>query len=317
VRKYAYSLLVVLGFLIVTTTQFVASAQDRQKGIKSNPAWGAPSAAPAVIEGQGGGGSCGFTTLRFNELPQQPVNGLTFRGVRFGFTINGNSSLDARYNANGPGQGTFVQDPSLEGNAFGQLVLDFPTLTPTLSFGIARSVLAPLTPGATVALFGPGGVLIGTFPVNLAPAPGFAEGEFTYGGPTLVSRAVITFDTPAAAPRFAIDNLTYRAFDIVLQDDADSNEVLQFNSVTGDYQFFTCTPAFIVVGRGGAVGFGCNLWFGSGGGNKGGLASVNATVNTCTNQGAATIFALPGGPTFTINDSDITNNTCCAESASN
>lgn len=314
-RKFKYSLLLALGFLIFTTTQYAASSQGKQTGAKPQHVWGSgPSSAPTGIEGvEPGGGSCGFTTLRFNELPTQPVSGLTFRGVQFGFFIGGNQSFDAFYNASGPGQGTFVQDPSLEGNALGQLVLDFPVPTPTLSFGIARSTTLPLTPGAIVDLFGPGGVFIGSFPVNLVPSPLFAEAQFSYTGPPPVSRAIITFPSPAAATRFAIDNLTYQAFDIVLQDDADPNEIFQFNSITGDYQFLNCDTGTVLDGRGGIVRFGCNIALGDGGGNKGGPLQVSALVNTCTSQGSATVRILATGQTFDISDNDTTDNTCCDE----
>ena len=324
-RKFKYTLLVAIGLLFFAATQYASSPQERQKahkahkGLKSQRiarVWGSGPAAATGTEGiQPELGSCGSTTLRFDELPFQPVNGLQFRGVNFFFTVNGVSSTDAFYNASGPGIQTFVQDPSLVGNAAGQLVLDFPALTPTLSFGIARNTFVPLTPGATVTLFDAVGGIIGTFPVNLAPTfpGGFSEGQFNYGGPTPVRRAVITFNSPGAADRFALDNLSYRAFTIVLQDDTNPNLVLQINPVTGDYEFTDCSTGLIVFGRGGAAtNFGCFLVFGAGGGNKGGPAQVSAQINTCANTGAATV-RLNNGTTFNITDSDITNNTCCEE----
>ncbi len=315
-RRFKYSLLVALGFLIFTTTQFSASTQDRQMGVRPLREWGTgPGSAAGGIEGvEPGLGSCGFTTLQFNELPTQPVNGLQIRGVQFFFSIGGVASLDAVYNGSGPGIQTFVQDPSLEGNAEGVLTLEFPALTPTLSFGLARNTFLPLTPGATVILFDAGGNPFASIPLNLAPTfpGGFSEGFFNYGGPTPVRRAIITFTNAALAPRFALDNLTYRAFDIILQDDEDSNEILQINSITGHYQFLNCSTGLVVEGRGGAVRFGCNFSFGSGGGNKGGPATVSASVNTCTNQGSATVI-LNNGTTFNINDSNILDNTCCEE----
>ena len=77
-KRFKYSLLIAIGFLIFTATQFTASTQDRQMGAKSVREWGSgPGSAPRGIEGvEPGLGSCGFTTLRFDELPFQPVNGL-------------------------------------------------------------------------------------------------------------------------------------------------------------------------------------------------------------------------------------------------
>ncbi|MHC4171059.1 MAG: hypothetical protein ACYSWQ_29315, partial [Planctomycetota bacterium] len=49
-------------------------------------------------------------TLEFDELPYQSVDGLSYNGVTFGFSISGNPSTDAHYNAIGPGMLTYVQD---------------------------------------------------------------------------------------------------------------------------------------------------------------------------------------------------------------
>lgn len=56
----------------------------------------------------------GLTIIRFNELPPQPANGVSFAGVTFGFT-GGAATFDA---SNG-GQLTYVQDPTLEGDTTG------------------------------------------------------------------------------------------------------------------------------------------------------------------------------------------------------
>ena len=48
------------------------------------------------------GASAQVTTLTFEELPLQQVDGLSFMGGTFGFTVNGLPSADARYNSSGP-----------------------------------------------------------------------------------------------------------------------------------------------------------------------------------------------------------------------
>lgn len=147
-------------------------------------------------------------TLTFNELPTQPVDGLSYMGVTFGFTVGGSPSLDARYNAGGPGSIIFVQDPSLEGAAAGILTLDFaPLPTDVLRFGVALNSALPLTPGFTVELFDKNLVSLGVTPVNTLPLVSFTEGAFTYAGPA-IRRAVIDFNETGAT-RFALDNLTF------------------------------------------------------------------------------------------------------------
>src|SRR5262249_3375462 len=74
--------------------------------------------------------------LTFDELPFQPVDGLSYKGVTFGFTVNGQPSTDANYHSFGPGKLTYVQDPSLEGNTLGTLTLTFAKPTTVLQFGL-------------------------------------------------------------------------------------------------------------------------------------------------------------------------------------
>jgi len=104
--------------------------------------------------------------LVFDELPFQPVNGVSILGVTFGFTIDGVPSTDANYNSGGPGQITYVQDPSLEGNASGILILDFDVPTPLVQFGVALSALGSFDPGCSVELFDPDQKSLGVFDVG-------------------------------------------------------------------------------------------------------------------------------------------------------
>lgn len=165
-----------------------------------------------------------FTTcagLDFGELPFQAVNGLSFAGVGFTFTVGGLPSTDANYNSGGPGTITYVQVPALEGASAGTLRLDFSLPTRVLSFGVARNTVVPLTPGFTVQVFDSSLMLIGTFPVNTTPLVTFSEGQFIYPGSTAIKRAVVTFNSPGTGARFALDNLSYQA--LVLQDEGNGN----------------------------------------------------------------------------------------------
>jgi len=146
--------------------------------------------------------------LTFDELPFQPVDGLSYRGVTFNFTVGGVPSLDANYNSGGPGQLVFVQDPSLEGNATGVLTLTFDEPTNVLAFGAALSSGGTLRTGFAVELFAPDGHSRSITAVRTRSLRGFTEGRFSYAG-LAVKRAVIRFN-PYVAPRFAFDNLSYQ-----------------------------------------------------------------------------------------------------------
>lgn len=149
--------------------------------------------------------------LTFDELPFQPVDRLSFRGVTFNFTVGSSPSLDANYNSGGPGQLVFVQDPSLEGNATGVLTLTFNEPTNVLAFGAALARGGTLRTGFTVELFAPDGHSRSITAVRTRSLRGFTEGRFSYTG-LAVKRAVIQFNL-YVAPRFAFDNLSYQGTD--------------------------------------------------------------------------------------------------------
>jgi hypothetical protein len=145
-------------------------------------------------------------TLTFDELPTQPVDGLSYMGVTFGFKVDWVPSTDAVYNGIGPGNLTYLQDPTLEGTTAGVLTLDFANPTDTLEFGIALNSYNAVSPAYVVKLYDSSGTPIGTFTGDTSPLVLWSEGQFTYSG-TMVRRAVIGFNDQAAN-RFAIDNLT-------------------------------------------------------------------------------------------------------------
>jgi len=145
-------------------------------------------------------------TLTFDELPTQPVNGLTYQGVTFGFTVGGNYSTDAVYAGIGPGSITYLQDPTLEGNSAGILTLDFAQPTSLLQFGVALNTFSPVTAAYSVQLFDASLSLLGAFSENTYPVVLWSEDLFSYSG-TAIGRAVLAFNAQAGS-RFAVDNLS-------------------------------------------------------------------------------------------------------------
>ncbi len=149
-----------------------------------------------------------LTTLTFDELPFQPVDGLSFQGVNFSFEIGGVPSSDAHYNSFGPGWVTHVQDPSLEGSAFGTLSLEFDKPTTIIEFGVTQSCGGPSIPDAvTVTLHRLGkGFVRETVDLTLDPLVSFVEGQYAYRGPAAKTMVV---DFTDSCGRFAFDNLVY------------------------------------------------------------------------------------------------------------
>lgn len=153
-----------------------------------------------------GAANAAVTLLTFDELPIQPVDGLSYMGITFGFTVDGNPSTDAIYNGIGPGTLTYLQDPSLEGTTAGILTLDFADPVYQLEFGVALNSYNAVTMAYAVRLYDPSYQLIDAYFNNTSPLVLWSEGLFTYSG-TQVSRAIIGFNEQAAN-RFALDNLT-------------------------------------------------------------------------------------------------------------
>lgn len=98
-------------------------------------------------------------------------------------------------------------------------------------------------------------------------------------------------------------------FDFCLQDDK-SGRTFQLNSSSGDYQFDSC-DGVTLAGTAAAVRKGCRLTIQGNGPDRG----VFAQVSTCSNTGNASIQIPSQGTTYSITDSNITNNACsCAGS---
>lgn len=149
------------------------------------------------------------TVLTFDEVPFQPVDGLTVKDVTFDFKIDGTDSTEAFYHSFGPGTLDYIEDPSLTGDSTGILTMDFAAPTDVLQFAVALNTADDLTPGFTVELFDETLQSLGANSVDTTSVTGvigFSEGVFAHSG-TPVLRAVVDFaDAPGS---FALDNLTH------------------------------------------------------------------------------------------------------------
>lgn len=104
---------------------------------------------------------------------------------------------------------------------------------------------------------------------------------------------------------FALARYDGTNFDLCLQDDSNGN-LLQFNSQTGDYQFFDCRKGLMLTGRGSVRIHACKIEFSASKPDH----SITALANSCTKAGSASVKLLPSGRVLTISDRDMTNNTC-------
>ena len=123
----------------------------------------------------------------------------------------------------------------------------------------------------------------------------------------IVAAGSVCVNSDFAVARYNGDNT---AFDFCIRDDNNGN-ILLLNSNTGAYQFINCGKGVGLAGTGQVTRNGCKIELqASGPDPKRPDRSVTASVNTCTQQGSASIKFLASGMTFGIQDSDIRNNTC-------
>ncbi|MBD1833726.1 hypothetical protein H6F61_13815 [Cyanobacteria bacterium FACHB-472] len=167
-----------------------------------------------------------LTTLTFDELPTQPVDDLSFKGVTFDLKVDGVDSTAATYNVSTiidalPLFRVDYSSPALEIASPGILTLDFATPTPIVMFGIEfiRDFRDPRTPVFTVGLFDVELMSLESSEVtasetdNLLPSPlrgAFFDASFAYNG-TQVKRVVVDFSKGNLALPIGFDNLTYQA----------------------------------------------------------------------------------------------------------
>jgi hypothetical protein len=145
-------------------------------------------------------------TLTMDEVPFQPINGLTVKGVTFADTAG------AAYNAGNGGQLHFTQDPVIEGNSNDVITMTFANPVTFISFGIAMRTQATIPGAYTIQLYDPANNLIGTYSagVSLFPGDAFSGGVFSVSAVGLISKAVLSFTAAgqAGASGFGFDNLT-------------------------------------------------------------------------------------------------------------
>jgi hypothetical protein len=141
--------------------------------------------------------------LTMDEVPFQAINGLSV--TKGGITFNFTDTSGADYDASGPGNVTYIQDPSIEGSSLDEVIgITFSQAFPVVEFGLAVNVMAPVSPLATVSLFD-GATLVLTTTFDSSLVDPFAESLFVYSGAP-VDNITITPNGDVASA-FALDNL--------------------------------------------------------------------------------------------------------------
>ena len=149
----------------------------------------------------------GTVKLTMDEIPFQPVNGVTLKGITFSDTTG------ADIDASDGGQQHYTQDPVIEGLAAGEtLTMTFTNPAYGLQFGVSVSTQGLVNTAFAVQLFDPLGNPLG-LPIavnaNQVGADSFSEGLFTSSQGD-IGKAVVTFPaSPASFVAFGLDNVVY------------------------------------------------------------------------------------------------------------
>jgi hypothetical protein len=160
----------------------------------------AAAAFAASVLAAAGQASAATITLTMDEVSPQSIDGLTVSKGGLDFTFESPDGT-LGYNATGPGDLTYVNDPSIVGDASSFGVF-FSAPVHFIQFGLAAS---DDVPAFTVTLSNGE-----DFSLDLSPLVDFPEGRFTWHGATGVTGFFI--DPPGAQDEyeFAFDNLTVR-----------------------------------------------------------------------------------------------------------
>jgi len=183
---------------------------------------------------------------------------------------------------------------------------DFPIVNPVQAAfgGVIDGFILKLNPGGA-------GIAYSTY-------LGGSKADIIYGiavdpaGNAYVTGQTISTDLPTTAGAFQPVNhgilnafvAKLGAFDICLQDESTGN-VLSLNTTTGNYKFAAC-GGITIDGVAVISKRGCLLTVQDNGPDR----RLLARVDTCLNNGTASIQLFSLGKTFTILDRNTTNNTC-------
>lgn len=156
-----------------------------------------------------------LTTITFDELPQQPLDDVSVKGVTFEFKGSTLQMEVALFGATrlSFGESKLLHAPWIEAPAVSGLTMRFGQPTPYLSFDLGFAGDRPQSPGYTVNLFS-GANQIGSIPVNTVmggTSPfSFSEGAFSYNDPSRPLTAVtVDLIQPPPGDIFVVDNVAF------------------------------------------------------------------------------------------------------------
>jgi uncharacterized delta-60 repeat protein len=221
----------------------------------------------------------------------------------------------ARYNPNGTLDSSFGSGGKLSSNVFGPVSINNAVIIQStgniLSAGFGLTGSPAHAVFALVRLNSDG---------SLDPSFGSLGAVITPIGSVAIASdlalqrdgkiVALGYSNDGSGALFALARYEGWGFDVCLQDESNGN-LLQFNSTNGDYEFSGCRKAITLSGKGTVTTDSCKITLQDMGPTpKRPDRSVLVQVNRCTHAARATILIFSTESSFSITDSDITNNTC-------
>jgi hypothetical protein len=156
----------------------------------------------------------GPVVIDFGPTPTDaPIDGQTFNGVTFHFTVGGLPSNNATLDT-GPGNTNNITVANIEGspNAGAVLSLSFPTPQTRLGYGYAINANGSVADATTVRLFDASNHLVGTLSASGDSDPIFTGGFLGVQSDVPFVRADVTFNSVGGfAEAFAFDDVRFQS----------------------------------------------------------------------------------------------------------
>ncbi|HEX5732275.1 MAG TPA: delta-60 repeat domain-containing protein [Blastocatellia bacterium] len=104
------------------------------------------------------------------------------------------------------------------------------------------------------------------------------------------------------------NNINTSSFDICIKDDSNGN-MLQIDSLTGEYKFTACSASLNLAGTGSVKVKGCKITLKHAAIDR----TISVTINSCKDKASASIEVLSSGRSFALSDSDTAQGACVCQ----
>ena len=165
--------------------------------------------------------------------------------------------------------------------------------------------------GALDDSFGRAGILTTNFQRRINGASAVTlqpDGKLIAAGHSSFPEADDVDDVKSDFALARYNNINVSSFDICIQDDSNGN-MLQIDSLTGEYKFTACSASLILAGTGSVKVKGCKMTLKHTTADR----NISVTIKSCKDKASASIEALSSGRSFALTDSNTAQGACVCQ----